>query len=45
MSSHVKDKQKGAGKRVKGVEKVIEGRRRTEESERLLIQEDILSDI
>lgn len=32
MGSHVKDKQKGAGKIVKDVEKVIEGRRRTDES-------------
>lgn len=31
MGSHVKDKQRGAGKIVKDVEKVIEGRR-TDES-------------
>lgn len=31
--------------RVKGVEKVIDGRRRTEESDRLLIKEDTVPDI
>lgn len=41
---HVKDKQKEAGKRVKGLEEVLEGRE-TEENGKLLIQEDIVPDI
>jgi len=36
MRDHVTDKQKGAGKRVKDVEKVIEGGR-TEERETSLV--------
>lgn len=43
--AQVKDKQKGAGKRVKDAEKVLEGKRAKGSDSCLVTQEDIVPNI